>query len=419
MIVPSVDIMGGKVVQLTQGKRKVIEEDDVEARLKRFSVYGEVALIDLDAAMGQGSNADLIMSLVAKYPARVGGGIRDVETARDFIKAGAERVIVGSRAFSGGTPDLGFLSELRDAIGRESLMVALDSLGGQVAVKGWKETLPIKAVDAGVAIADYVGGFLLTCVDREGLMGGTDHEALKEFRASLGKHGERLRLVAAGGISKVEEMRQLGQLGFDLQLGMAIYTQAVPVEEAFIASVDFSKGLVPTIARDRSGQVLMLAFSNEESLRKTFAGGLATYYSRSRSSLWTKGETSGNYQKLVQARIDCDNDSILLTVDSQGPACHTESYSCFGPREFSLGELYAVVEDRFRNPQPGSYTSTLDTKRIRRKLNEECYELIEAESDEDVVAESADLLYFFVAYLAKRGIGLDAVWNELRKRRRR
>lgn len=419
MIFPSVDIMGGKVVQLEQGKKKVLEEADVEARLRDFSRYGTVALIDLDAAMGSGDNGELIERMVRKYPCRVGGGIRSLERAKKLIQCGAQQVIVGSRAFEGGKVDLGFMRELSDKLGRECVVAALDSLGGKIAVRGWKETLPLSAPEAAVQLAPYVCGFLVTAVDVEGLMGGTDRKALDGIKAALGKEGERVRIVAAGGIKSAQEMHELSMAGFDMQLGMSIYTGAVPVSEAFIAGIDFSKGLVPTVTRDPSGQVLMLAYSNEESLRKTFQTGLVTYHSRSRNALWTKGETSGNVQSLLRIRTDCDSDALLITAAPAGPACHTESYSCFGEREFSIGELYEVVKDRMDNPVPGSYTATLDADRIRRKLNEECFELVDAKTDDEIVWEAADLLYFTTAYLVKKGIPLEAIWNELRKRRKK
>ncbi len=419
MIVPSVDIMGGKVVQLEQGKRKVIEESDVEARLADFCRFGEVALIDLDAAMGSGDNQALIEGLLRKYPCRVGGGIRSLEKAKKLVQCGARHVIIGSQAFRDGKPNLDFLKELSDALGRETVYAALDSLGGKVAVRGWKETLPLSAVEAAAAMAPYVGGFLVTAVDKEGMMGGTDRPALDAIRDSLGSEKGRVRIVAAGGIRSVEEMRELSNAGYDMQLGMAIYTKAVPVSEAFIASLDFSKGLIPTVTRDREGQVLMLAYSNQDSLRKTFESGLVTYFSRSRNALWTKGESSGNVQRFLSVRTDCDSDAILFSAEPAGPSCHSESWSCFGEREFSLGELYSVVKDRMDNPVPGSYTATLDADRIRRKLNEECFELVDAKSDEEIVWEAADLLYFTTAYLVKKGIPLEAVWNELRKRRKK
>jgi phosphoribosyl-AMP cyclohydrolase / phosphoribosyl-ATP pyrophosphohydrolase len=419
MIVPSVDLMGGKVVQLERGSKKKLEETDVEARVAEFARYGEVALIDLDAAMGQGDNVALVERIVRKYPCRVGGGVRDVERAKRLYALGAERVIIGSAAFRDGAPDVEFVSAVADAIGRESLIVSIDSLGGKVAVSGWKKTLPLGAPEAARALAPYCGGFLATCVDKEGMMGGTDENALDAIRAALGPEAGRIRITAAGGISSVEEIAGLSRKGYDLQLGMAIYTGAVPVAEAFIASIDFSAGPVPTAVRDQAGQILMVSSSTEESLRETFRAGFAVYAPGKRGAARAMPACPPSPQRLVSVRTDCLSLSLLFTVESSGPSCGTESWSCYGPRDFSLEELYAVIKDRFDHPREGSYTSTLDADRIRRKINEEAFELIDAETDEELVWEAGDLLYFMTAYLARKGVSLKSVWNELRKRRRK
>jgi phosphoribosyl-AMP cyclohydrolase / phosphoribosyl-ATP pyrophosphohydrolase len=419
MIIPSVDIMGGKVVQLEKGSKKILEETDIEARLKDFSRYGEVAMIDLDAAMGQGDNSEIVEYWLKRYPVRVGGGIRTVERAKRLYQLGARHVILGSAAYSGNKPNLDFIRELEAEIGREPILVSLDTIGGKIAVKGWKETIDASAVEVAREFAPHVGGFLVTAVDREGLLGGTDRPALDAIRDSLKKDFDHIRIVAAGGIKSVEEISALSQGGYDMQLGMSIYKGIVPVSEAFIASIDFSKGLVPTVTRDTSGQVVMVANSTAESLRKTFETGLVTYWSRSRNELWTKGLTSGNTQPFVSVRTDCDCDSILFTAEPAGPACHTEAWSCFGEREYSLQELYDVIKDRFDRPVAGSYTATLDADRIRRKINEESFELVTAKTREEIIWEAADLLYFTTAFLAKNEIGLDEIMNELRKRRKK
>jgi phosphoribosyl-ATP pyrophosphohydrolase/phosphoribosyl-AMP cyclohydrolase len=419
MIVPSVDLMGGKVVQLERGSKLKIEESDVEARVAEFARFGEVALIDLDAAMGKGDNAELIERLVRRYPCRVGGGIRDLEKARRLFSFGAEKIILGSAAFKDGKPDLEFVASVAAAIGRENLIVSIDSKGGKVAVSGWKKVLDLSAPEAAAAFAPHVGGFLATCVDKEGMMGGTDRPALEAIKAALGDEADRVRIVAAGGISSKEEMAALSRAGYDMQLGMAIYTGAVPVEEAFIASIDFSRGPVPTAIRDSAGQILRVVDSTEDSLRTALSTGRAAYWSRSRSSTRKNADASAAVQRLLSVRADCDCDSLLFTVEASGPTCRTEAWSCFGSREFSMDELYTVIKDRFDNPSPGSYTATLDADKIRRKINEECFELVDAESFDEIVWETADLYYFTAAYLARKGIPLNAVWNELKKRRRR
>jgi phosphoribosyl-ATP pyrophosphohydrolase/phosphoribosyl-AMP cyclohydrolase len=133
--------------------------------------------------------------------------------------------------------------------------------------------------------------------------------------------------------------------------------------------------------------------------------------------LWQKGETSGNLQKLIKLRVDCDRDTILATVDQTGPACHLGNYSCFGDRKFTLDRLYQVIKDRFNNPRPGSYTATLDNKKVREKLLEEAAEVVEAKTREDIIWEAADVLYFLTVLLQKQGITINDVLMELHRRR--
>ena len=170
----------------------------------------------------------------------------------------------------------------------------------------------------------------------------------------------RNRITAAGGVGSLQDIERLARAGLSVQLGMSIYTGRIEIAEAFIRSLDWSRGLLPTIVQDECGQVLMLAYSDPESLARSFKDGRLHFHSRSRGRLWLKGETSGNFLDLVRVRADCDADTILASVRPRGPACHLETYSCFGSRRFSIPELEAVVADRLVNPHPGSYTATLD-----------------------------------------------------------
>ncbi|MBN1222183.1 MAG: bifunctional phosphoribosyl-AMP cyclohydrolase/phosphoribosyl-ATP diphosphatase HisIE, partial [Candidatus Aminicenantes bacterium] len=208
------------------------------------------------------------------------------------------------------------------------------------------------------------------------------------------------------------------KIGVNIQLGMALYTGEISMPGAFIASLDWGKGVIPTVTVDESSQVLMLAYSDKDSLLKTFETGNAWYFSRSRGKLWRKGETSGNTQKFVKVRCDCDADAVLMTVKPAGPACHKGSYSCFGAKHFSLDELHSVILDRLENPLPGSYTSKLTGQMLAGKIREEAEELIEAEETADIIWEAADLLYFLTVALAKCGISYESVLNELKRRRR-
>jgi len=203
-----------------------------------------------------------------------------------------------------------------------------------------------------------------------------------------------------------------------------------------INNIDWKKmkGLVPTIVQDEKGQVLMLAYSSKESLLKTFRTGKATYYSRSRKELWTKGETSGNFQEIIDVRYDCDKDALLFTVKQKGVACCKGTYSCFGKKtsgfrapeiryfcggkKFSLNELYAVIEQRIASKAKDSYSYKLfkNPKLLNKKILEEANELIRAKNKKQVIWEASDLLYFTIAFLVKRGVNLKDIDNMLERR---
>jgi phosphoribosyl-ATP pyrophosphohydrolase/phosphoribosyl-AMP cyclohydrolase len=184
-----------------------------------------------------------------------------------------------------------------------------------------------------------------------------------------------------------------------------------------MACINWKQKLLPTITTDESGQVLMLAYSSDESLKRTIETGNMWYYSRSRDRLWMKGETSGNTQKLLKVRLDCDRDTLLATVKPCGPSCHRGDYSCFGRKRFTFKDLSDVVIDRLKHPVSGSYTATLSDEALRQKVLEEAGELVNAQAQDEVVWEAADLLYFTAVLIAKRGVAIDDVLNELRRRR--
>ena len=226
MIFPCIDLMDGKVVQLVQGREKALEGDSPEAMLRKFAAFPEIQVIDLDAAMGRGSNDELVRMLASKAAIRAGGGVRTVERARALVEQGARKVIVGTAAFSGHGVNQPFLAALRDAIGRERLLVALDSKGGRIVVKGWQEATGLTAEEVLASLEPYCAGFLCTYVDKEGMMQGTDLDWFRRLRAAT-----TLELTAAGGITTLDEVRALAAMKVHAALGMAIYTGRLSLEE--------------------------------------------------------------------------------------------------------------------------------------------------------------------------------------------
>ena len=226
MLIPSIDLQGGAVVQLVQGERLAIKDVDVFRWVRRFSSFAKVQVIDLDAAMGAGDNLGLVREIAGQLSCRVGGGIRTVERARDVLAAGARQIIAGSSLFSKGQPDLDFARRLADAVGRERVIAAVDSRGGKVVIHGWKTPLPLTAVDAVRALEPYCGEFLYTHVDTEGLMQGTNREAILDVRRATTR-----RVTAAGGITTQQEIDDLDRAGVDAVVGMAIYTGTLAIQD--------------------------------------------------------------------------------------------------------------------------------------------------------------------------------------------
>jgi phosphoribosylformimino-5-aminoimidazole carboxamide ribotide isomerase len=222
MLIPSIDLQGGAVVQLIQGEHLAIRDEDVFAWVRRFEAFPKVQVIDLDAAIGAGENLSLVRQIAAALRCRVGGGVRTIDRAHEILSAGAQQVIVGSALFKDGRCDLEFASALRDAIGRERIIGAVDGRAGHVVIHGWKTKLPITPVAAVKALEPYCAEFLYTHVDTEGLMSGTDRDLIRAIAAATSS-----RLTAAGGITTQAEIDDLDALGIDAVVGMAIYTRTL------------------------------------------------------------------------------------------------------------------------------------------------------------------------------------------------
>jgi len=226
MLIPAIDLKGGKVVQLIQGERLAIETSDLDYWVAKFSGFPRVNVIDLDAALGSGSNDDLVSRICGLLPCQVGGGVRTPARAMELCAVGARKVIVGSALFSNGRANLETAAQFAEAVGVDRIIGAVDSKGGHVVTHGWKSATSTTAVDAVRALEPYCGEFLYTHVDKEGLMKGTDIPAIRAVKDATTR-----ALIAAGGITTQAEIDELDRLGIDAVVGMAIYTGTLALRQ--------------------------------------------------------------------------------------------------------------------------------------------------------------------------------------------
>src|SRR5690606_6636118 len=405
MIVPSIDLQDGHAVQLIGGEAKALDAGDPRPLARRYGLVGEIAVVDLDAALGNGSNAATIEDLIALAPCRVGGGIRDVASAIAWLDRGAIKVVLGTAA----------RAEILRELPRERVIAALDARHGEVVVEGWQKATGQRVLERIADLRELVGGFLVTFVEREGRLQGTDLAFAKEIRAAAGDAA----VTIAGGITTAEEIAELDRLGCDAQVGMALYTDRLGLAEGFAAPLqsDRPDGLWPTVVVDERGVALGLCHSDLESLRAALEQGRGIYHSRSRG-LWIKGATSGATQELLRIDADCDRDCLRFTVRQQPPGfCHRNTRTCWGA-EAGLGALARRLAERKVAAPEGSYTARLfaDPARLGTKLREEADELAEAATRAEVVHEAADVLYFTLVQLARHEVDLAEVERALDRR---
>lgn len=392
-------------VQLVGGRELLITAGNPLDWLERFAVAGEVAVVDLDAACGSGDNCAIVEKLCAAGTCRVGGGIRDFAAARRWLDAGAARIVLGTAA----EPAL-----LR-RLPRERVIVALDAVNGEVVVDGWRRFTGLRIAERIAELRGLAGGFLVTFVEREGRLGGTD---MARARAVIGAAGDA-RVTIAGGITTAEQVAELDRMGADAQVGMALYTGTLTLGRAMAAIPvsDRADGLIPTVVVDERGTALGLAWSSRDSLARAVDERRGIYQSR-RRGMWTKGELSGATQRLLRVDLDCDRDALRFTVRQEGAGfCHSGSATCWGCAP-ALAALERTVRGRASLPDKGSYSRRLldDPSLLAEKLVEEATELAAATGPGAVVDEAADVLYFTLVKLAASGVTLEQVERELARR---
>ena len=351
ILLPAIDLHEGKCVRLFRGDydtAEVVAQDPLSTA-KRFQEQGArwLHMVDLDGAKdGKPQNQQLIFDVVENTDlhVEVGGGIRDMDTVEYYLNRGVSRVILGSAALR--DPEF-----VRQAVKRhgKQIAVGIDALDGKVAAEGWLEQSQVDYVDFAKEM-ESLGVQYLICTDihQDGTMNGPNLVMLDKLNRAVHCH-----IIASGGVSSLLDIVSLYDLGlYGAIAGKSLYTGALDLRTAIIAchkisgknaagdmpedelDLYFTKSdLLPAIIQDDdTNEVLMLAYMNRESFRKSLETGYTWFYSRSRKTLWNKGETSGHTQKIVSVFSDCDDDTLLIRVKQKGPACHTGSHSCFFKR---------------------------------------------------------------------------------------
>jgi phosphoribosyl-ATP pyrophosphohydrolase/phosphoribosyl-AMP cyclohydrolase len=430
MIIPSIDLVDGNAVQLVHGKKLKINAGNPKPIAKQFALsgsqkcrlitpsIGKLAIIDIDAAKhGKSTHKQLICDLIklvhnehANCKVHVGGGIRDVQTALDWLDHGADRIIIGTAA----------KVELLKKLPKDRVIVALDGVDGKVVVHGWQVKTGEHIFDKIRELAPYVYGFLVTFVEVEGTMKGFNFSKVKQLAEFVSQISPDTKLIYAGGITTCEHVRLCDEIGVDVQVGMALYSGALKLSDAILAPVKVSEnGLIPTVVVDENGECLGLVYSNHESVSEAVKTRKGVYFSRKRG-LWVKGNESGNTQELLRIEVDCDRDALRFIVRQHGRGfCHLKDRSsCFGDDEMRISKLFKIVESRAQQAPEESYTKKLlsSSSLLDSKIIEEANELVDASSPQEVIHEAADVLYFTIVKCVSKGVSLKDLQNELLSR---
>ncbi len=438
-IIPCLDIKGGQVVKGQQFENVVTIADPLEIA-KYYSDTGADELIFYDI-MASTENRGPFLKLVSEIaktiniPFTIGGGVKTIDDFDVLLKSGADKVSINTQAFL--NPSL--IKEASLKYGAQCVVLSVDikKIDDQYIVftHGGRNNTGRQALDwiqEGIKLG--AGELCINSIDADGSKKGFDIKLLKLISDKVS-----VPIIASGGAGcKDDFVKLFNETNVSAGLAASIFhTKKVSIPEVkfelkrkgipvrnYLAPL-FTSELIPAIVQSgKTKVVLMLAYVNKEALQKCMSTGYTHFYSRSRKSLWFKGETSGNKQALLDIRYDCDQDTLLMIVDEEGPACHTGSYSCFetSPEPKSVfNALMSVIEDRKANPIPNSYTNYLFEKgidKILKKVGEESAEVIigAKNSTQELVYEMADLFYHNLVLLANQNIPIEALEAELQKR---
>jgi phosphoribosylformimino-5-aminoimidazole carboxamide ribotide isomerase len=408
MLVPCIDLVKGRAVQLRQGRElELVADEDPRVLAERFGRVGEIAVVDIDAARGTGDNLELVEQLCGIAPCRVGGGIRDVERGQRLLHAGARKLVIGTRA------EPAFLSTFPAA----RLIAAVDARDDQVVDHAWEQRHAESPVERARRLEPHVGGFLFTAVERDGMQGGVDVERIRAVAQAVTKP-----VTAAGGVRTVQEVRELDRMGVDAQVGMALYRGTFTPGQAIANIMDFAagEGQLPTVIQDaRDGRVLQVAFSTADTLAESVDNGRVVLYATRRGSRALAGESGCG--RVVRVEVARDRRALLFHALPTESASHHNPPASFGERPFSVPALEAVITERASAPEDDSYTRRLFGDPVTRhaKILEEASELVGARTPVEARCEAADLLFHVLVDLAAHGVPWQTVIRELESRRRR
>lgn len=453
---PAIDVKDGQCVRLKKGlfnEVTVYSERPYEIA-KGFEEAGAqfIHTVDLDGALkGHGVNAETIKKICSSVnvPVQMGGGIRTLENIQEVLDLGVYRVIIGTKAVE--NPD--FIKAAIDRFGAEHIVVGVDAKDGLVAIEGWEKVSDKTALSLALAMKDIgVQTIVYTDISKDGMLAGPNVEQTKILSDKTG-----IDIIASGGMSCMDDLTHINDAGIHgAIIGKAIYEKRIDLKEAvnlFESGASYNKasampkahilfkdlkldanGLIPVVVQDYvNGEVLMLAYMNEEAYNKTLETGIMTYYSRSRQELWIKGLTSGHFQYVRSIEIDCDNDTLLAKVKQIGAACHTGNKSCFYRNLVSteyaqtnplkvFNNVMSIIEDRKQHPKEGSYTNYLFDKgidKILKKCGEEATEVIIAAKNpdpEEIKYEISDFLYHVMVLMVLKGVTWEDIVKELANR---
>lgn len=422
-LIPCIFICNGKAVKWFDNKEIVTE--DVIGLAKRYSEYGADQLIvfDLSDTDEEHDNAINLMkkiNRIIRIPMIAGGNVRRQEDVKKILYAGAKQAIVDLSNNSGSE----LLEEVSKRFGSEKIAVALNDFD-----KLYKRQRLIEKYACGI--------IFMHRPDLNSVMNVTDIPTI--ILTDVMEENEIFRILKFNSIEGISG-KFVSQLGFDLLAFKARCEEKDIKMTSFESMMSFSEfklnsdGLIPVIVQNyKTGEVLMMAYMNQEAFEITIRTGKMTYFSRSRNTLWVKGETSGHYQYVKSLTIDCDKDTILAKVDQVGPACHTGNTTCFfqplvghdydetNPLQV-FENVYATILDRKENPKEGSYTNYLFNKgidKILKKIGEEATELVIAAKNpnpEEIKYELSDFLYHAMVLMVERGVTWEDIIRELADR---